>query len=273
MNNSWKKAIVLVTLTTVSFSAFAQRRGNRGTARGNGSLEQVVQDKIVELNFLTSKIERSLGTMRPAALNAMANKLEEAIQIIKSRGTTGPSYPAPTPLPTPTPIPGPHLPPHRGLITVTGSIENKPFMFDVTDAADLAAQCVAANQNRIVNVDEINISVDFGPSRDFTTSGWWRGEGEACAAVADKAIQMGLPQKMTAGFFAVGSVEGKSFMLEGYTLRDVMVQCTEFHRMSGIVNADEMTVFNGHKIVTKKTSGWWSNSGEVCNTLIQAIQQ
>ena len=37
MNNSWKKAIVLVTLTTVSFSAFAQRRGNRGTARGNGS--------------------------------------------------------------------------------------------------------------------------------------------------------------------------------------------------------------------------------------------
>ena len=178
MNNSWKKAIVLVTLTTVSFSAFAQRRGNRGTARGNGSLEQVVQDKIVELNFLTSKIERSLGTMRPAALNAMANKLEEAIQVIKSRGSSGPSYPAPTPLPTPTPIPGPHLPPHRGLITVTGSIENKPFMFDVTDAADLAAQCVAANQNRIVNVDEINISVDFGPSRDFTTSGWWKGEGE-----------------------------------------------------------------------------------------------
>ncbi|MAZ49057.1 MAG: hypothetical protein CME65_10865 [Halobacteriovoraceae bacterium] len=261
MKNLWRNSLVILTLTSVSFVTQAQVHGELYFV----DYEQQIQNKIIEVSQIMARLERALPNMRSGAQRQTNAKLDEVLSILNSRTS-------PRPIPGPAPIPGPRPGPGHGLVTVTGSIENTSFMFDVVDAADLATQCSEATN--VGNVDDISISVNFGPAQRYhNSSSYWRGETEACIQIASKAIDLGVPPKQSHTYWAMGRIESSSFLFEGYSLRDIMVQCTEHYSNARLGNVDDIVVFDGSAInVEHNSSSYWRNSGDVCNIIIQNIR-
>ena len=240
----------------MSLAAHAQRRGNRHA----GSFEQQIQDKIVEVSQIMARLERALPNMRSGAQRQTNAKLDEVLAILKSQGPVRPG---------PRPTPGPHP---RGTL-ITGSIENVPFTFEAVDATDLAVQCFQTIN--VGNVDDIKISVDFSPMEHlYNSHSYWKGKGQVCAKIASKAIELGLPHHNSSGYLLMGSIENTSFMFEGYSLREILNQCTDLHANARLGNVDDIHIsVNGAPIQHLYNShSYWRNSGEVCNEIIQLVR-
>lgn len=245
MKNKWGKVLVIGLLATTSFTAHSR------------GIEQKIENKINRIQAMTDRMQRALYSMNQRELNQTHKKLKQAIQALK--GNSGPTRPTP---PTPRP-------PHNRLVTVTGSIENQSFMLDVTNSIDFANQCIAQFAH-LGQTDEAKVSVNFGTSQKITTSKWWYSAGEVCANLAAKAVELGLPTN-NYEIATVGAIENKTFSFAGNSLREIMMQCTQFYHDSNLGSTDEVVIFNGTTKVKKTTSGWWYNSNDVCEKIIQEL--
>lgn len=247
MKSMWKKTIALSAIALATFSVSAQ------------DIEFQTQRKFQQLNGIIQKLEASSQTMNRHQLLRLNGKLDEALDALRMG-------------PGPGPGPRPPRPPRPRLTTVSGSIENTSFVFDASDSMDLAAQCIGQFEGQIGSVDDATVSVNFSEKVTLHTSGWWKSAGEVCTVIAAKATELGLPAKSGFGYTAIGSIEEQTYMFKGHSLKDILVQCTDFYNNQVRKSVDDITIFNGSELVRKHTSGWWSNSNEVCNVIIQEIK-
>ncbi|MCO4795168.1 MAG: hypothetical protein KC493_15735, partial [Bacteriovoracaceae bacterium] len=89
---------------------------------------------------------------------------------------------------------------------------------------------------------------------------------------AAKSVEMGVFPKSGYGYTAIGSIEKNTFLFKGNSLKDILLQCQSFYDNEVHTSVDDINIFNGTELVKKHTSGWWTNSSEVCNVIIQEIK-
>jgi hypothetical protein len=241
MRNKFVKLLMAGIFLAMSFGATAQ------------DMETRVERKIGRLKNVIQRIEQNIYSMNREVLQNTERNLKTAIATLRNRGGgdgggTG------------------------RRTTVSGSIESTSFVFDVRDAMDLAYQCVSQFKGKLGNSDDATVSVNFSAERKLHTSGWWRSAGEVCGEIAAASVTMGLKPKTGYSFTAIGTIEAKSFAFQGNSLRDVLLQCTDFYNAEVAGNVDDLTVFNGTEFVKNHTSGWWTNANQVCTIIIQQIK-
>lgn len=231
------------TLVTLAPNVLAQTQTQ--------TLEQEIMQSLRKIRKITRNIEGRLPSMKPKRMEKVAAKLQDAILALRpgsGGGHTGPQ------------------------ITVTGSIENKPFNFLASDASHLAVLCTEAYAG-MGNADEMKVSVNFQPEVSKKTGGWWKGAGEVCGQLASAALAQGLPAFTGPGYSLVGTIENKTFVLEAPNLGELNQQCIDFYESTLGGNSDELVYFNGLEVITEKTGGWWRSSTETCNVIMAKVSQ
>jgi hypothetical protein len=232
-----------------------QGHGQVGRRRGTADLEAEVLKKIQGLEVVLQKIKGRVFLMNQNQLELNSQKLEDALDVMTPRRAgSGGQY--------------------ETELTVSGSIENHPFAFQVVDTMDLANKCYAHFTTiRMSFIDNIAVSTDFSTEqRQQKSSGYWQ-LGEACGIIASIALDQGLPAPRAFGFQAIGTIENETFQFSGAGLSDILNQCTSFVQKSNISFMDNFWVFNGAVIGSKrKAQGYWRTSTEVCNLIIQEIK-
>lgn len=199
-----------------------------------------------------------------------------AIENLASQGDRPAPYPGPGPGPSPRPIPGPLPPPPPSQLrqSVRGDIESKVFNFEVMDLLDLHNQCtsfVAQQVGSNASVDDINVSINYGPSRTLrNSSSYWKGEAHICAQIEEVARGQGLTYRGP-WITYTGTIESTSFMFSAVSIADLGRQCDEFVNRNGISSVDDITVSVnlGPLKTLRNSSSYWKNSFEICQQILQ----
>ncbi len=238
-----KLAITLIsTLLVASFasSAFAQH----GSQPYKPLLKKIGRIK-AELNSLT----RQLRVMAPQELEDASIRLDNSLDALLG-----------VMLPT------------MNLVTVTGSIENQSFMYEVVGVQDLAAQCIQQFNRSGVQVDDAAVAVDFGSNQKIHTSGWWKSAGEVCSEIAKKAKLAGLSSEQISPVMASGAIENTSFSFAGNSKGELMRQCTDLVAEKNINQVDDIVVIGNSNFKRLHTSGWWRSANDICTLIVQVVQ-
>jgi hypothetical protein len=189
----------------------------------------------------------------------VSQKLNDINSII--RNTNPPPPPAPPPQP-------------RGVV-FKGKFETAEFTFEARDLYQLNTQCTTfVLSNGLTNVDDISVSVNFGPIQILrNTSSYWKTPYQICAQLNPIAQAAGLqaPRGQT---IVVGSIETVDFEFAGYNVADISRQCEMLvNSKSSLSNVDDiiMSVNFGTPLVLRNTSGYWKGAFEICNQIIQKL--
>lgn len=155
---------------------------------------------------------------------------------------------------------------------VKGTIENREFSFDSRSLMDLNDQCTAfVRQNGLTAVDDIQVSINLKPLVSLRNStGYWQSANQICGQIVDQARDAGL--RVGASSVLVGSMENRDFKFVGNDNVDVYNQCDAFVKQNGLTAVDDITVSRNFSkaVVLKNSTGYWKNSLEICQQVMNA---
>lgn len=230
-------------------------RENKELRLENGRLLMEKRDLADQNGRLLTDV-RDLGD-RNRTLTFEIERLEQRVRELEDRNR-----------PTPPPFPG------GDLVTVSGTIENQDFLVDVADAIDFQTACVNSIANRVRgSIDEGTISVNFGPKvRVYKSQGYFSSLGTACANLAIKAVELGLPANTQGGISVQGAVEGTNIEFKGFTKKEIMLQCMDkVKTIRGSIDEFDILVDGSRLIRGYKSNGYWGSAGEVCSEILSRI--
>jgi hypothetical protein len=176
--------------------------------------------------------------------------------------------PNPIPNPYPNPIPNPYPNPRMDL-DVSLIVENQLVVLHGYSNGDIFNQCMNANIP-FGSVDEITMVTNNSRVRRLTTSGWWSNRQDVCNVVMQNLDLTGNPGRTY--IQAYGSFENRAFNLNASTKAEALSQCFDAYRATGLSQSDELTIGVANSQMRRiTTSGWWNNTGMVCNEVMKAI--
>ncbi len=212
-----------------------------------------VDQQIRQVQSKLSRLQNRLNSMPQNRLRKLSTKLDKIQGLLRGGNSGGPI---------------------GRRVTISGNIESSSFVYEVSDSFDLARNCINEFKGKLRSVNEMRLSVNFRPQVSLKKSlGWWAGAGDYCSKLSEAAFNEGLRAPRFGSFAVAGSIGSTAFIFEGYSLRDVLLQCNDFYTRSKLRLVDEVTIFNGERrVVKEKSPGWWSSSSEVCNMIVQELR-
>lgn len=250
---------ILAIITFVSSISFAQFNPSPGTDRG------LVENtrRLARITF--EQVDMNADRVSDQQLRRV-NELMREISRTMSNGSQPPPY-----------NPPPYNPaPPTSRYTIAGVIENSTFNFSVFNLQELYDQCaIFVQDNRISTVDDISISVNYGPTRSVkNNNSYWRGMSQICMQMTALAKADGVYYNPSAGRSVIGTIETFEFNFRAYDKASLSDQCTQFVNGNNIRSVDDivMSVDFGQAIVLKNNTSYWKNSFEICQQIIQNIR-
>lgn len=229
--------------------------------------QQDLSGRLYERSARVNELIRQNATRLDNQTQRQVLEQLSAIETLIARGGRPNPYPGNPAPPTPPPPPG------GARYLVRGDIESKGFTFEVTNLLSLYTQCTDFVKNQIGNssVDDINISIDFGPVQKLrNSSSYWKGEAQVCNQIVEVARKSGITYDNSELAY-IGTIEQQSFMFRGYSLLDINKQCESFVNSSSLSSVDDITVsVNLGPVKTlRNSSSYWKGSFEICQQILQ----
>jgi O-phosphoseryl-tRNA(Cys) synthetase len=157
--------------------------------------------------------------------------------------------------------------PNSSGLTVTGDIEGHSFTFFVDSVKELNKSCIAFYESKgFGSVDDINVQINGGQTHRLHTSGWWTSSQQVCDQILKVAVKE-VPS--TSGLTVTGDIEGHQFTFFVDNIKELNKSCIAFYDSKGFSNVDDINVqVNGGQTHRLHTSGWWTNSQQVCTQIV-----
>jgi len=249
--------LILTIISSVSFAQFYPTPGaDRGLVENTRRLARITLEQ-VDLNA---------DRVSDQQLRRVNELLREISRTMNNNGSQPPPY-NPPPYNPPPPV---------GRYSIAGVIENSTFNFTVLNLQELYEQCATFVQaNRITSVDDISISVNYGPTRTVkNNTSYWKGTIQICMQITGIAKSEGVYYNPSHGRSVIGTIENLEFNFRAYDIPSLSDQCTQFVNNSNIKSVDDITmsIDFGQTIVLRNNTSYWKNSFEICQQIIQNIR-
>lgn len=242
------KNFLFLILSTLTLNAWSQQSLETRIYAKASSVQRLIQERTYRLSYSSQlAVFEQLRSLEATLLNDSGG--------------------GPLPAPVPNPYPG--------RISVRGSIESRSFSFEVSDSLQVYQNCTAfVRDQRIQQVDDLLVSVNFQPERSARNSaGWWTGAGQICLKVAEMASAQGVRMSHY-GFVFAGAVENLDFLFIGNSLVEIDQQCSQFVQRNRIGQVDDIQVTRDFAQVRilHNSSSYWNGAYEICQRIIQAAR-
>lgn len=174
------------------------------------------------------------------------------------------------PVPPSNPYPPTNPVPTYG-VSVSGIIEDNPFVMTGRDASELYINCLTDIRSVIFgSSDELFFSANNNRFVSTSTGGWYN-DTQICSILEQEA-RRSYSTPYVAPMRIVGSLERSPFQIDAYNRGELLMNCIHAFEATGERSTDQLSYsLNGAPFRSISTSGWWNSPARACKAMIQHL--